>query len=450
MNISIIGTGYVGLCTGVGFAKMGNNVICMDVDEKKIKQINKAEPPIYEKQLKKYLENVTAKGVFRATTDLTRAITNSDLTMICVGTPSNQDGSMDLRYIEQVSKDIGTALKNKEGYHVIVVKSTVVPGTTEINVIPHLEEKSGKGVGDDIGVCVNPEFLREGNALEDFLNPDRIVIGQYDKRSGDVLEKIYFNFNAPVLRTNLKTAEMIKYAANAMLATKISLSNEIGNICKRLGIDVYNVMKGVGMDSRISPKFLRAGAGFGGSCFPKDIAAIVAKGKALGYDTQILNTVLNVNKKQRRILVDMLENRTDGLQNKKIAALGLAFKPDSDDVREAPAIDVISMLKERGAKVSAYDPQAMDNMRKMHGDIEYCSNSRECLKDADGCLILTNWKEFKNLSDKDFDVMKNKVIIEGRKVLNPSSVKNFEGICWPGRLAQSKTEYHKDPRRGVD
>lgn len=449
MNISIIGTGYVGLCTGVGFAKMGNNVICMDVDGKKIKHINKAKPPIYEKQLKKYLEDVTARGVFRATTDLTRAITNSDLTMICVGTPSNQDGSMDLKYIEQVSKDIGTALKNKEGYHVIVVKSTVVPGTAEINVIPNLEEKSGKGIGDDIGMCVNPEFLREGNALEDFLNPDRIVIGQYDKRSGDVLEKIYSNFNAPVLRTNLKTAEMIKYASNALLATKISLSNEIGNICKRLGIDVYDVMKGVGMDSRISSKFLRAGAGFGGSCFPKDIAAIIAKGRELGQEVRVLEGVLGVNQKQRKIIVDMLEGKVGNLQGKKVGILGLAFKPDSDDVRDAPAIDVISMLKERGAKVSAYDPQAMDNMRKMRGDIEYCSNSGECLKDADGCLILTDWKEFKNLSDKDFDVMKNKVIIEGRKVLNPSSVKNFEGICWPGRLAQTKSEYHKGPRRGV-
>ncbi|GAF82540.1 unnamed protein product, partial [marine sediment metagenome] len=384
-----------------------------------------------------YLKAVVEQEKLRATTNLNDGIMNSEITFISVPTPQTDDGSPDLSYIEKAAKDIGSVLMGKK-YHVIVVKSTVVPGTMENIVIPELEKSSGKKAGRDFGVCVNPEFLREGKALEDFLKPDRIIIGSSDRKAGDVVEKLYGNFNSPVLQTDLKTAEMIKYASNALLAAKISFSNDIGNVCKQLGIDVYDVMNGVGMDSRISPKFLQAGAGFGGSCFPKDVAAIVAKGKRIGQKPELLEAVLNVNKNQRQRVVDLLDKRAGGLNGKRVAVLGLAFKPDSDDTRGSPAIDVIAMLKDRGASVSAYDPKAIDNMRRIHSDIDYCESAVECLKRVDACIILTGWEEFKGLSDKDFDLMRNRIIIEGRKVLNPENVKGFEGLCWPGNMKSDK------------
>jgi UDPglucose 6-dehydrogenase len=429
-RISIVGTGYVGLSTGVGFAKKGLDVTCVDIDAKKVEMISKGKSPIYEPNMESWLEEVVKSGKLRATTDLKQAIMNSNVTFVSVPTPQSADGSANLSYINRAAEDIGLVLKDKPGYHVVVVKSTVVPGTTEGVVGNALEKGSGKRVGIDFGICMNPEFLREGRALEDFLNPDRIVIGSLDSKAGDAVESVYKNFDAPKLRTNVKTAEMIKYTANSLLATKISFSNEIGNICKQLGIDVYDVMKGVGMDSRLSPKFLQAGAGFGGSCFPKDVAAIVAKSREVGHEAIVLKSVLDVNKAQRNKVVELLEGKVDGLDGKKVAILGLAFKPGSDDIREAPAIDVLSMLKERGANISAYDPQAMDNMRLVHPNIEYCKQPIDCLKDADACLIMTDWDEFKGLSDKDFDSMNNKIIIECRKVLNPENVKAFEGICW--------------------
>jgi len=432
MKISIVGTGYVGLSTGVGFAKKGHKVICVDIDKNKVSLINSGKPPIYEPNMVEYLEAVVRDGSLKATTDLNGAVMGSEITFISVPTPQSEDGSADLSYIERAAKDIGSVLGKKTGYHVVVVKSTVVPGTTEDVVLPALEKASGKRVGDGFGICMNPEFLREGRALEDFLNPDRVVIGSGDGLSGDVAERVYSGFGAPILRTAIKTAEMIKYASNALLATKISFSNEIGNICKELGIDVYDVMRGVGMDSRLSPNFLQAGTGFGGSCFPKDVAAIAAKGKELGQETMILNAVLDVNKKQRKRVVDLFEKRVGGLKGKKVAVLGLAFKPGSDDIREAPATDIVGMLVERGAKVFAYDPQAMDNMKAMHPGIKYRGRAVECLKGADACLLLTDWEEFKALTDKDFDEMNSRIILEARKILKTGNVKCFEGLCWPG------------------
>jgi UDPglucose 6-dehydrogenase len=430
-KISIVGAGYVGLSTGVGFAKKGHSVICVDIDEKKIESINRGHPPIYEPGMADGLKEAVTGGRLRATADLKGAIMDSDVTFVSVPTPQSDDGSADLSYIRKAAEDIGSVLREKGGYHVVVVKSTVVPGTTEGTVLPALENGSGKKAGSGFGLCMNPEFLREGRALEDFLDPDRVVIGSLDSRAGDVVEGVYNGFDAPVLRTAVKTAEMIKYASNALLATKISFSNEIGNICKELGIDVYDVMKGVGMDGRLSPSFLQAGTGFGGSCFPKDVAAIAAKGRELGQETRILSAVLDVNKSQRQRIVGLLEKKAGGLEGKRVAVLGLAFKPHSDDVREAPSIDIIRMLNERDAHVSAYDPKAMGGMKAVHPGIEYCDKPADCLKAADACLILTDWSEFKGLSEKDFDAMNAKVIIEGRKVLNPGSVKCFEGICWP-------------------
>ena len=422
MKISIIGTGYVGLCTGVGFAKLGHDVTCIDVDEDKIEKINKGKPPFFEENLENELKKVLNKKL-KANTD-TKLIKNSDVIFICVGTPSKKDGSIDLQYINEAAEEISDFAPDK--YFVVVVKSTVVPKTTE-SIIPILE-KNGKKVGKDFGLCMNPEFLKEGTALHDFLNPDRIVIGEYDKKSGDILEKLYSKFNVPIIRTNLRTAEMIKYAANAFLATKISLINEIGNICKKLGIDTYEVAKGIGYDKRISPYFLSAGCGFGGSCFKKDIFALINEAEKLGYEPKILKDTIDLNEEQKTKIVSILEEKIKTLKGKKIAVLGLAFKAGTDDIRDAPSIEIIKKLKEKGAKIFVYDPKAMENMMKIYRDINYCKNIGEALKNADACLILTDWEEFKKLSNKDFSKMKKKIIIEGRKVLG-KKVKH-EGVCW--------------------
>ncbi len=429
MNVSIVGTGYVGLSTGVGFSSKGNKVTCVDIIEEKVERINRGESPIYEPGLEEKLKDSISRGLFRATTDLGKALEFTEVTFVSVGTPSREDGSIDLSFIEKVSEQIGKALGEKDSYHVVVVKSTVVPGTTEDVVMKNLEKESGKKAGEDFGVCMNPEFLREGKAMEDFLNPDRVVIGELDSRSGDVLEKLYGNFDAEILRTKIKVAEMIKYTANSFLATKISFSNEIGNICKRMGIDVYDVMEGVGLDKRISPLFLWAGAGFGGSCFPKDVEALVSKARVLGAEPELLDRTLSVNKKQKTMMVRMLEEKTD-LKGKRVAVLGLAFKPGSDDIREAPSAGIIGKLKEKGASVVAYDPKAAENMKRVFPDIEYAQSSREALEGADACLVVTEWDEFRNLTDVDFSGMKERIIIEGRKALDPDKVSGFEGICW--------------------
>ncbi len=429
MKVSIIGTGYVGLSTGVGFAVKGNDVVCVDIDREKVEQINQGVSPIYEPLLEDYLKKVLKDGKFRATTDLKEAIEQTEVSFISVGTPSREDGSIDLKYIEEVSRQIGEVLKGKE-YHVVVVKSTVVSETTEKVVIPNLEKSSGKRAGEDFGVCMNPEFLKEGKAMEDFLKPDRVVIGSIDKKSGDVIERLYENFQAPILRTDLKTAEMIKYASNALLATKVSFSNEIGNICKLLGINVNDVMRGVGLDSRISEKFLNAGCGYGGSCFPKDVDALIGKAKDLGYDPKLLREVHDLNLRQRVRLVEQLESRMGDLKDKTVCVLGLAFKPDSDDIREASSVSIISKLLEKGAKVKAYDPKAGGNMQKVFPNVEYAENVKDAIKDSDACLIVTEWEEFRNLEEKDFETMKNRLILEGRRILSRDKVSSFDGICW--------------------
>jgi UDPglucose 6-dehydrogenase len=312
-----------------------------------------------------------------------------------------------------------------DSYHVVVVKSTVPPGTTEGLVVPTVLEHSHRA-GDEIGFCMNPEFLREGRAVEDFMHPDRIVIGSNDSRAGDWAESAYRGIEAPIVRTGIKSAEMIKYASNAFLATKISFANEIGNLCKRLGIDVYEVMEGVGMDHRISPHFLDAGAGFGGSCFPKDLSALIHLAEGMNEEPLILRSVQNVNERQPARMLELLQKKIGSLEGKRIAVLGLAFKNDTDDIRESRSIPMILGLKERGAKIAAYDQQANDNMIKIIPDIEYCPTAADALKDADACIVMTEWPEF-GLLDEEFDLMKNRVIIEGRRIL---SCQDKEGICW--------------------
>jgi UDPglucose 6-dehydrogenase len=430
MRISIIGSGYVGLVTGTCFAELGNHVILVDMIRDKVEKINRGIAPIYEEKLDRLLQKNLGNGRLHATMDLKKAVLETDTTFISVGTPSRKDGSIDLVYIKKAAEDVGKALKDKGEYHVVVVKSTVVPGTTEDTVVPLLEKNSGKKAGRDFGVVMNPEFLREGLAVNDFMKPDRIVLGGIDKKSVEKLEKLYTNFQCPVMRTTTKTAEMIKYASNAFLATKISFMNEIGNLCKKLGIDAYEVADGMGYDNRIERRFLDAGIGYGGSCFPKDVKAVIAKTKKMKLKLKIMESVEEVNEKQPLKIIEILRKRLPNLKNKTIAVLGLAFKPGTDDIREAPSLKVVGALLKAGASVQAYDPQAMENFEKMFKNITCCKRAVDAMEDADGCLLLTEWPEFKNLTDEDFNVMRGKVIIEGRKILDKSKVKNFEGICW--------------------
>ena len=418
MDISIIGTGYVGLVTGACFAELGHNVTCVDVMKEKIDLINNKKSPIYEEGLEEILQKNVGKNLF-ATLDLKKAVLSTDITFICVGTPPREDGSIDLKNIKESAEQIGSSLKEKKNYHLIVIKSTVVPGTTwQIKKI--IEKFSGK---KNFGICMNPEFLREGKAIYDFLHPDRIIIGEYDKKSGNILYEIYKDFSCPILRVDLKTAEMIKYASNAFLATKISFINEIGNICKKLGIDVYKVAEGVGLDSRISPKFLKAGCGFGGSCFPKDVKALAAKAKELGYTPILLESILEINKNQPLRMIELLRNKIGKLENKKIGILGLAFKPGTDDIRESPAIEIIKRLIKERSIIYAYDPRAMKNMKKIFFNINYEDNAQKVIDNSEAILIITEWQEFKNLDYKE------KIVIEGRKILEKKGM-NYEGICW--------------------
>ena len=427
MKIIVVGSGYVGLCTAVGFANLGHDVVCVDIDHEKVRKINNGETPIYEDGLEGMLSQALQKNKLHATTDID-SIKEMDFIFIAVGTPSKEDGDIDLKYIKSASADIANFIRDKN-YCTVVVKSTVLPETTEKTVLPILE-KSGKKAGKDFGLCMNPEFLREGKALEDFFNPDRIVIGEYDKKSGDELVKLYSSFNAPLIRTNLKTAELIKYASNAFLATKITFINEIGNMCKNLGIDAYDVADGMGLDKRIGKHFLQAGIGFGGSCFRKDVEALLAKSKEVKSESKILSTILDINKDQPLKIIHLLKKRLPDLEGKTIAVLGLAFKEGTDDIRDAPSIVIISELLKHNCKINSYDPKASNNMRKLYPDINYCRSASDALNESDACLILTGWDEFKKLSYKDFNNMNSKIIIEGRKVLDRNLVTGFEGVSW--------------------
>ena len=423
MKISVIGGGYVGLVSAVCFAQLGHTVGLIEIDIDRASSISRGSPQIYEKGLEALLSKHLEKSLHVSTAY--DAIPDTEIFFICVGTPEGDNGHPDLSMIQSACQSLGRSLIDMDSYHVVVVKSTVPPGTTEGLVVPTVLEHSQRA-GDEIGFCMNPEFLREGRAVEDFMHPDRIVIGSNDSRAGDWAESAYRGIEAPIVRTGIKSAEMIKYASNAFLATKISFANEIGNLCKRLGIDVYEVMEGVGMDHRISPHFLDAGAGFGGSCFPKDLSALIHLAEGMNEEPLILRSVQNVNERQPARMLELLQKKIGSLEGKRIAVLGLAFKNDTDDVRQSRSIPVILELEEMGARIAAYDPQANDNMKKLIPDIEYCSRVTDALEDADACIVMTEWPEF-GLLDEEFDLMKNRVIIEGRKIL---SCQDKEGICW--------------------
>ena len=418
MKISIIGTGYVGLITGVTFAQLGNDVVLVDIIKEKVDMVNRAEAPIYEKGLEEALKELVASGKLRATTDMEKAVLSSEITFIAVGTPSREDGSIDLSFIHSAVESIAKAIGKKDGYHLIVIKSTVIPGTTE-GLIPFIEENTGGAAGNDFGVAMNPEFLREGVALEDSMNPDRVVLGVMDERGERMLKELYSPMDAPILTVSLTTAEMIKYTANAFLATKISFSNEIANICDLIGVNVDDVMKGVGMDHRISPYFLRAGAGFGGSCFPKDVKALISAGLEKGYEPQLLKEVIELNERQPLRMIELAEKHIGSLKGKKVAVLGLSFKPDTDDIRESRAIPLVKKLLEKGADVTAYDPEAMDNFRRLISGITYASSAEEAVSQANICMIQSDWKEFKEI---DYDKYGLELIVDGRKTLGASAI----------------------------
>lgn len=428
MKISIIGTGYVGLVTGVCFAELGSSVVCVDIARDRVSKINKGITPIYEKDLEQMLERNVREGRLRATDNLEEAIKATDISFISVGTPSGVLDYIDLKYVEKVSSDIGKILKDKSSYHLVVVKSTVLPGTTEYSVLPLLEKNSGKKAGRDFGVAMNPEFLREGNAVEDFMHPERIVIGSIDEKSKKILLELYKDFKCPIFTANPRTAEMIKYATNSFLVTKISFINEIGNICKLLGIDVYEVAKGLGMDSRIGEKFLNAGVGFGGSCFGKDVKALVGKAKEVYYRPVILSAALEVNEVQPLRLVELLEKKAGSIKGIDVAVLGLAFKPGTDDMREAPSIKIVHALLKKGAMVHAADPKAINEAKKIvgkHERLEYCPSADDAVKRAKYVLIVTEWNEFKR-----GELYKGKIVIDGRRIEEARAADEYAGVCW--------------------
>jgi len=431
MRVSIIGSGYVGSVSAACFAELGHEVICIDIDEEKVRQINAGIPPIWEEGLGELMDKHAEKDLI-ATSDYDYAVQNSDLSFICVGTPSDEDGSIDLGIVRAASASLGKAIGKKEHYHVVVMKSTVVPETTEKVVLPLIEEYSGKQAGRDFGIAMNPEFLREGKAVYDFMHPDKIVVGAIDKRSGFAVSELYRELDCEVTHTNPRTAEMIKYVNNSFLATKISFANEVGNICKQLDIDTYEVMDAVGTDFRIERNFLNSGAGFGGSCFPKDVKALIGKAMAISYEPELLRSVVSVNDRQPLKMIELLQDKIGELKGKRVAVLGLAFKNDTDDIRESRSIPAIAELLRLGADVVAYDPMAAESMKKIYPAIAYTDTAAQALVDADGCLIMTEWGEFKAL-DSEFDAMADRVVIDGRHMVNTKNIRSdidYVGICW--------------------
>ncbi|GLQ57947.1 UDP-glucose dehydrogenase family protein [Devosia nitrariae] len=444
MRVAIIGTGYVGLVSGACLAHKGHIVQCVDIDHRKIDMINSRRPPIHEAGLEDVLASVVPERL-SATADLAAAVNGADLTMIAVGTPFN-GSEIDLTYIEKAAWQIGEALATKDEYHVVVVKSTVVPGTTETVVLPILERASGKKAGIDFGVGMNPEFLKEGEAIADFMNPDRVVIGGIDDASIDRQAELYSPFpGVDIVRTTPSTAEMVKYTSNALLATLISFSNEIGNTSAALGVDAMEVMKGVHLDKRFSPilpdgqrvrpgmlSYLAPGCGFGGSCFPKDVKSIIAHGQRLGQPMRLLEAVASVNADQPSQMINMLEGRFRELRGLKVAVLGMAFKPGTDDVRESPAIAVTRTLIDKGVQVVGYDPIARSAAQAILPEVvEFEENLAAAVADADAILIMTAWAELRALPAMLADMDTPPVLIDGRRLIDKSAVRDYLAIGLP-------------------
>ena len=419
----------VGLSTAVCFASRGYRVIASTHDKEKAETINSKRAPFYEPRLDEMLRESVESKMLRAIDTRDEAVLQTDVTFLTVGTPETADGRIDLRHVVRACEEIGRALKKKKAYHLIIIKSTVVPGTTRDVVKPILERTAELSAGPDFGLCVNPEFLRQGSAIADTLHPDRVVIGEYDERSGKMLEGLFGSFyehNVRTLRMNLESAEMVKYASNAFLATKISYANEIANICEKVsGVDVSHVMAGVGLDVRINPEFLNAGAGFGGSCLPKDAKALCNFAKERGYQAPLLRAVLTVNEEQARHTAQLVLSALSVPQGKKVALLGLAFKPNTDDLRQAPSLKIAKQLLAAGACVSAYDPVVKRIALPGFEAIECADSVTACLAGAHCCVVVTGWEQFKALTADDFiKHMAQPVVVDARRIFDPQQFRD--------------------------
>lgn len=429
MKITMIGTGYVGLVTGTCLAESGNQVVCVDIDEKKIELLKNGVVPIYEPGLEELLERNIKEGRMTFTTSVEEGVAAGKIIFLAVGTPSSSDGSADLSFLEKAARDIGKSMKD---YKIIVIKSTVPMGTSE-----RVRKIISNSTDVEFDMVSNPEFLKEGTAVDDFMRPDRVVIGSDSPKAADKMENLYRPFvrtGHPILHMDIPSAEITKYASNAYLATRISFVNEIALLCEKCGADVNKVRTGMGTDSRIGPRFLFPGLGFGGSCFPKDVRAIVQTGNDLGLDLLISKAALVVNQRQRELFLEKIVRYFKGdVKGKKFAFWGIAFKPKTDDIREAPALDMIQGLLDKGATVSAYDQEAMENAKKVFGDkIEYAEHRYDACKGADCLVVATEWKEFQHL-DFSFlkELLKNPVIFDGRNIYDPEDLQEegFDYFC---------------------
>ena len=428
MNIAIVGTGYVGLVTGTCFSEMGVDVTCVDINEAKIKALQSGVMPIYEPGLEDLVKKNVEAGRLHFTTDFTTCLDNVSVVFSAVGTPPEEDGSADLRYVLDVAHTVGRFI-NK--YTLLVTKSTVPVGTAQKVKAAIQEELNKRGVAIPFDVASNPEFLKEGAAIKDFMAPDRVVVGVESEQAKKMMEKLYrpFTLNGyPILIMDVPSAEMTKYAANAMLATRISFMNDIANLCERIGANVDNVRKGMGTDSRIGSRFLYAGCGYGGSCFPKDVKALLHTGIENGYHMRVIEAVESVNEEQKNIVFDKLSKAFNGdLKGKTVALWGLSFKPETDDMREAPALVVIDKLLKAGAVINVFDPIAMDETKRRIGDVvTYCKDMYEAVIDADAIALMTEWKQFRMPSWAIIrKAMKNYVVVDGRNIYDGEELKEL-------------------------
>jgi UDPglucose 6-dehydrogenase len=421
VNICIVGTGYVGLVTGTCLAEFGMNIICSDTDSAKIAMLSKGKVPFYEPGLEELVEKNLAQGLLRFTTEMKEGVQSSLVIFIAVGTPANDDGTVDLRYVNAAAEEIG---KHMNGYKVVVVKSTVPVGTCQ-GIKRIIREKSPQAYNFD--VVSNPEFQREGSAIEDFMRPDRVTIGAESEQAiaimRDIYSVLYLN-ETPFVITNLETAEMIKYAANAFLATKITFINEMANLCERVGADVHVLARAMGLDGRIGRKFLHPGPGYGGSCFPKDTLALLNIGRQRGCDLKLVDSVIRANDEQRLRMVEKIREMVGELRGKTIGILGLSFKPNTSDIRESSSIIIIQRLQSEGGKIKAYDPAAMDEAKAVLRDVHYCSDPYEVAEGCDALVLLTEWNQFRRLDlDRLKELMKAPIFVDLRNVYDPIKVR---------------------------
>ncbi|MFP9191298.1 UDP-glucose 6-dehydrogenase AglM [Natrialbaceae archaeon A-CW1-1] len=427
MHITVIGSGYVGTTMAACFADLGHQVTAIDIDETIVEAINDGTAPIDEPGLDNLLETHTQHSL--EATSSYDPIPDSDVTFLAIGTPSNPDGSIDLSALEAAAEATGEALADKADRHLVVIKSTVTPMSIQNTLEPAIQRGANN---DQVEVGMNPEFLREGSAVADFQNPDKLVFGTNSEWATEQLQAVFEPLldtqSVPIVDTDPATASMIKYANNAFLASKISLVNELGNICKEFGLDAYEVMDAIGLDDRISDQFLRSGVGWGGSCFPKDVAAIIAAATQHGYDPALLEAAIEINERQPERLLDLLESHVD-LEGARIAVLGLAFKPRTDDIRNSRAIPILESLQKAGADIVAYDPVAIEPMRQRFPDVEYTTSAEAALEGSDGALVVTGWDEFATLNN-EFDAMATSVVIDGRRIIESRDGITYEGLTW--------------------